>query len=230
MNILVWQWGRRGAGPRFAAELADALRSLPGIEAHLSLAEAAELLSGHNPPRCDWAVATYRSVYGLAGRLLRLPIDLIGVVRRLRQIRPDIAVCAMAAPLDLLMAAGLAVVGCPFVMLVHDADPHPGDLFPLQTVLHGWVLRRAAAVGTLSQAVAQRLRARGEVGARPLLVLEHPPWGFGTVRPPRAHGGKWRVLSFGRLLPYKGLDLLLAGLQRPGRIPRRWTGCAPCLA
>jgi glycosyltransferase involved in cell wall biosynthesis len=40
---------------------------------------------------------------------------------------------------------------------------------------------------------------------------------FGPPSPaPRSHGGKLRLLSFGRLLPYKGLDLLLTALERLG--------------
>jgi hypothetical protein len=52
MNILVWQWGRRGAGPRFAACLAESLRERPGIEVILSLCREAEIMAGPNPPRC----------------------------------------------------------------------------------------------------------------------------------------------------------------------------------
>ena len=50
MRVLVWQWGRRGAGPRFAAALADGLRLIPGTEALLSLSTGAEILQGTAPP------------------------------------------------------------------------------------------------------------------------------------------------------------------------------------
>jgi hypothetical protein len=42
MRILVWQWGRRGAAPRVAAELAAAFGRLAGSEAVLSLSRQAE--------------------------------------------------------------------------------------------------------------------------------------------------------------------------------------------
>ena len=53
MRVLVWQWGRRGAGPRIAAELARGLAQVPGTTAALSLSAGAELLAGPNPPQCD---------------------------------------------------------------------------------------------------------------------------------------------------------------------------------
>ena len=69
MKILVWQWGRRGAGPRFAACLAGALRGRPGIEVTLSLCRDAEILAGAKPPRCEMPVRTYT---GKASFLLRM--------------------------------------------------------------------------------------------------------------------------------------------------------------
>ena len=44
-----------------------------------------------------------------------------------------------------------------------------------------------------------------------------------------AHGGAVRLLSFGRLLPYKGLDLLAEALQRvgPARMEVRVVGSGP---
>ena len=46
-----------------------------------------------------------------------------GLVRRVRELRPDLAICAQPGPLDLLMAAALRRLHVPFVVVVHDDVP-----------------------------------------------------------------------------------------------------------
>ena len=220
MKVLVWQWGRRGAGPRYAAELAATLRDPPGHDSVLSLSAQAELLRGPAPPRCDLPFSTYS---GLAGLLLRLPAApfLVGpLAERIRALAPDVAICGMPAALDLVMAAALRRAGVPFLVVVHDADAHPGDGFPAQMLLQRLLVRRADGVIALTSHVAGRLRAQGLAKGKPLIMATLPPFVFGPPPPPpRAHGGKLRLLSFGRLLPYKGLDLLAAALSHLGAHP-----------
>jgi glycosyltransferase involved in cell wall biosynthesis len=217
MRLLVWQWGRFGAGPRYAAELAAGLREVENTEVLLSLSAQAEILAGPSAPDCDLAFPTYT---GLGGLLRRLPGALVGtgaLARRLKSLRLDAAICAMPAPLDLFMASALRRAGIPFLVVVHDAERHPGDGFPIQMTLQRLLIQRANGLVALSTHVADRLRALGLLGARPLIMAEHPPFPYGPPPPPpRAHGGKLRLLCFGRLLPYKGLDLLAEALELLG--------------
>jgi len=217
MRVLVWQWGRRGAGPRFAAELARHFAAVPDTEALLSLSARAEILRSTAPPTCDLPFPTYGGVAGFAARILHAPLLLPRLVAWLRDNRVDVALCAMPAPLDLLMAAALHRAGVPFAVVVHDADLHPGDTFPLQMPLQRRLLRHADGLFALSTHVADRLRQQGVTGGRPLLTASLPPFAFGErPPPPGAHGGRLRLLSFGRLLPYKGLDLLADSLALLG--------------
>ena len=217
MRILVWQWGRRGAGPRFAAELAGSLNALSGLEATLSLSSQAELLCGSTPPPCQLPFPTYEDLAGLLVRLPLLPFQVAPLAARVRALDPDVALCAMPAPLDLLMAAALRRVRVPFFVVVHDANLHPGDGLPVQMTLQRRLMRRAHGLIALSSHVAEQLHRQGLARGRPVFVASHPPLVFGPTPPaPRAHGGKLRLLSFGRLLPYKGLDLLAAALRLLG--------------
>jgi glycosyltransferase involved in cell wall biosynthesis len=217
MRVLVWQWGRLGAGPRFGACLAEALRGRPGIDVTLSLCRDAEIMRGPHPPRCEMPVRTYGGVEGLLLRLVTAPLALPFLWARLRRFRPDLAICAMPGPLDLLMAAALWLLGTRLVVVVHDADTHPGDGFPLQMTLQRLLCRCAGGLAVLCEHVGTRLcqQGLGGAGGRKLIPFEHPPFAFDM--PPIERGatriaGPARLLFFGRLLPYKGLDLLAAAL------------------
>jgi glycosyltransferase involved in cell wall biosynthesis len=96
-------------------------------------------------------------------------------------------------------------------------------------VLQRLLCRLAHGLAALCGHVGVRLLAQGLAGTpgRALLLFEHPPFGFDvpfTERPP----GPPRLLCFGRLLPYKGLDLLadaLASLRPAERPVVRIVGC-----
>ncbi len=217
MRVLIWQWGRRGAGPRFAAELVRNFAAVPQTEPLLSLSAGAEIMGSATPPPCDLPFPTYGGVAGFAARALSAPVLIPRLSAWLRDNRVDVALCAMPAPLDLLMAVALRRAGVPFAVVVHDADLHPGDAFPLQMRLQRLLLRRADRLFALSTHVADRLRQQGIAAGRLLKTASLPPFAFGArPPPPGAHGGRLRLLSFGRLLPYKGLDLLAASLALLG--------------
>ena len=220
MRVLVWQWGRLGAGPAIAVALAKGMASLAGVEPLLSLASGAEIMHGPRAPKCDLPVATYNSKAGLIWRAVQAPLLIRRLIIDIRRLRPDYAVCALHGPLDLTMWAALRWLRIPTGVIVHDADPHPGDGFPGQFVLQRMLVRRAGTVIALSDHVAVRLSERGDIsrGAR-LVIASHPPFDFGVRQPAGAHGGPRRVLVFGRLLPYKGLDLLLEALRHLGPRP-----------
>jgi glycosyltransferase involved in cell wall biosynthesis len=215
MRVLVWQWGRRGAGPRIAASLADGARLIPGTEVALSLSSGAEILASATPPVCELALPAYSSLPGFIWRLAQAPLIVRELAKQIARLRPDVAICAMPGPLDLLMMSALRRNHVSTVVVLHDAEPHPGDGLPLQMFLQRRLLRRAGAVVVLSEYVAQRLRQQRLIDPNRIIVLSLPPFIFGPMpAAPRAHGGPLRLLCFGRLLPYKGLDLLASAMRQ----------------
>lgn len=221
VKVMVWQWGRIGAGPRFAVLLADALRGQDGVESMLSLSSYADVLAGSDPPDCALPVTTYRGHAGFVVRVLAAPWLIVRLATRLRALRPDLAVCAMPGPMDMIMVRALRCVGVPSLVIVHDADAHPGDGLPFLMGLQRWLCRSADAVGALTGHVWDRLAAQGLSGraGRPLVRLFHPPMPFQRVDgdwTPRRPDEPLRLLFFGRLLPYKGIDLLLDTLDTLG--------------
>jgi glycosyltransferase involved in cell wall biosynthesis len=215
MRVLVWQWGRFGAGPRVAADFAALFNTLPGTDSALSLSARAEILLGPHRPRCELPVPTYGNVLGFGARALRAPVMVPWLARQVAALQPSVALCAMPGPLDLVMHAALRRAGVPYAVVVHDADAHPGDGRPFEMDLQRMLLRRADALVVLSDHVRERLDALGVTRGKIVLKTALPPHTLEVPpAPPRAHGGKLRLLCFGRLLPYKGLDLLADALTR----------------
>jgi glycosyltransferase involved in cell wall biosynthesis len=221
MRVLVWQWGRFGAMPRVAMLLTEALRTLPGTEAILSLSTNAELLDTTEPPNCDVPVDTYDGPVSYALLIAGAPFEVGKLARRIAELRPDVAVCVHPAALDLLMTAALNRLRVPFIALVHDADLHPGDGLPLQMWLQRIVCRQAAAIGVFTKFVGEQLLAKGLAGtsARPLIQLCLPPIGYLMPSIHDRRDGHYHLLMFGRLLAYKGLDLLAGALKLLGPRP-----------
>lgn len=223
-RVLVWQWGRRGGGPRFGLNLAQAIDRLPGREVMLCLSRRAEILTAPGFPRdrmTVWQVETYGSLGGLLARLLGAPVLIPRLLKRLQLWKPDLAICAMTGPLDLLMACALRCAGVPLIVVVHDAVPHPGDGFPLQHTLQALLIRQAQGIVALTHHVATQLREQVGLREREIMVASLPPFDYPTVQrngsgmqPVERQPGPVRLLMFGRLLAYKGLDLLLEALKR----------------
>jgi glycosyltransferase involved in cell wall biosynthesis len=196
-----------------AALLAGALRELPGCEASLSLAAGAEILDQPDAPECDWREPTYDTTLGYVAQRLAAPLVAGRTLRHLAELRPSVAVCAMPALLDSRMAAGLRRAGVPYAVMVHDAQAHPGDALSFRMLDQRRMLRGAQALFSLSEHVQDDLLRQGYGrDGQKLEKLWLPPISLGATPPPLRHGGRPRLLYFGRLLPYKGLDLLAEAL------------------
>lgn len=214
MKTLIWHWGRRGAGPIFAARLAEALNALPGQSAALSLATGAEILAGPNAPCCDWREPTYETRLGYIAQRLASPFLRARTTGHLRRLAPDFALCAMPALLDSRMVTALRRLGLGYGVIVHDAEPHPGEALSFRVLDQTKLLRGAKHLFCLSTHVEQMLRGQGfGTQGQTLTKLWHPPLGLAADVPAAPPTTQPRLLYFGRLLPYKGLDLLANALE-----------------
>jgi len=102
------------------------------------------------------------------------------------------------------------------VTVVHDAIPHPGDLRSLIASLATPTFSASDLVITLSAHVANRLKAKGLVRAGGVRQLFLPEVRLRAAEPPTfpVVAEPLRILFLGRILPYKGLDLLIDAVKR----------------
>jgi len=102
-----------------------------------------------------------------------------------------------------------------YVVVVHDADPHPGDITGLA---HGWLLHDAAKadhVIALSKSVATALSRKPRIRSDRIVTLFHPMMAYSKARSKAVWAGErpLRLLFFGRIMAYKGLDLFVESLE-----------------
>lgn len=214
--------GRFGALGRFTHELAAAARDPRHANARF-------LISANNENASDLA-SRFPNVRTLATFDKATPAALtLGYLRSRRRLAalldemlPVAVVNLMPHVWSPLLSGTVKAKGCRFVPVIHDAVPHPGD--PTARLTR-WLLRdvrRADRIVTLSRSVAQSLADQGYADARKISPLFHPDLSFDSnANPQRLRDGEpLRLLFFGRIMSYKGLDLLadaIAAARMRGR-------------
>jgi glycosyltransferase involved in cell wall biosynthesis len=207
--------GRRGALGRFVLELTAAATEFERVETTIAVSRAN---------------ACTPKLMGITDRVLALdtfrratPFAIVSsfltvrghLLNRLERERPSAVVTLMPHIWTPLLAPAIKSLGIRYVTVIHDAVSHPGDPTGMVTP---WLVREARLadlVVTLSRTVADRLISARKAPPDRVLPLFHPDLTFGT--PPfartRQPGRPLRLLFFGRILPYKGLPLLIDAVE-----------------
>lgn len=210
-RILLWHWGRRGGGPRYTLEVARAMAARGDVAVYLSTSRQAEVageFAALGLPGLP--VDTYTGALEAALAMLRLPALRRRFARFLQEERIDTVICTMGHLWNVAVAPVVRAAGARYVLTVHDAVLHPGE----ENALRSWCLTRelTATDGLvmLTNHVRDRFLAQHAYPRERTWVLPHGVFAFGPAQArPAPAGRSFRLLYFGRILPYKGFDLLL---------------------
>jgi len=166
-------------------------------------------------------VDTFARASGAVVNLWRVPALSRRITEALKQYDARTAIVLMPHVWTPLIAPAIKRAGARYAVVIHDADPHPGDPTAL---VNRWLLRdarHADCVITLSQHVTDTLTQRGIVEAARVRTLFHPMLGANGERAAGARpGGAVALLFFGRIMRYKGLPLFVEAceiLRQEGR-------------
>ena len=211
-TILLVHWGRTGAGPRITFELARSLASSHDIVVSFNADSEVSPKYSSIPVR-HLPVSTYRTRLGV---VLGLPRMFLHSLRLRNFIRRNQVKIVISPMFNIWQSFGLRTIlpkDVIFVSCIHDASAHPGE----ESVIADWCRReewrRADGVFTFSSKVANEFRELTGYD-RPVLHTVHPAFtdSDGALRSSvRALDSRrdTRLGFFGRLLPYKGVDLLV---------------------
>lgn len=220
LRVLFWHWGRGGAGSKYTFELVRATASSGAARPFVSAVgscELARLIRGlpMAPPINE--IETFKGQKDtLAGKLAAMR-GLVRLPQIGRQFEAfvndneiDVVVCTMQSIWDVAVLPALRRLRAPFVLVVHDAQPHPGDNYPFRRMAMSREIAAADGVVVLTDHVRQQVMRRYRIADDRMWTIPHGSFDFGArslrrlpqKRPPR-------LLFFGRILAYKGLGLLL---------------------
>lgn len=220
-RVLLWHWGRAGAGAKLTMELAREMKGVPGLAIEVSSARGSELhglaetlgVPTHDVPTFEGDRSSWHGKATAALGLARLPLTAIGFRRMLAERRIDVALCTMQAIWDVATLPALSSGPTRSILLLHDAFFHPGDEYPLRYPVLRRQIRATDALIVLSDHVRQQAIEAYGYPAERIWQMPHGAFGFGSgeARPavhPRG-ARPLRLLFFGRIVAYKGLDHLL---------------------
>ena len=218
LRLLVWYWGRRGGGPRYALELLRALGTRDDVEIAVSLSQGNEALAEFDGLDCrQFLVDTYEDIPSFIGASLRLPAIRHRFAEQIRQSGADVVVSIMPHPWSWYLAQAVPRAGARLISIIHDATRHPGEANPFW----GWRTRRelAATSGTivLSQHVRTQLIERYNYPPDRIGLIPLGPFAYAAPQAQARRfpqGRPFRFIFFGRLLSYKGIPLLLDAFRQ----------------
>jgi glycosyltransferase involved in cell wall biosynthesis len=214
MKILLIHWGNNGGGPKFAFSMARALASDSKIELTCSISKRVDNYGSWSALQ-DVPLLTVRTYKSVIGAIAFLPLAFLQSVK-LRRLIKRAGIKAVYSPMYSLWQSLFISVWLPRDVLmyssVHDWEQHDGDQSFISEFVQRIERRRADTLVAYSRHVAEQISRES---CKNVIELWH---GVDTPE----HGALIRQIKnknnvvvgfFGRILPYKGLDLFEASVR-----------------
>lgn len=211
---MLWHLGRRGGGPRYTLELARSLMGRDDVRPSLILSAQSDLFAETKALGIPTLpIDTYRTLSGFAKGFLRLPSIAREIGDFARAQSAEIALCTMTHLWNPFLVGALKRAGAANALVVHDAAPHPGDNHLWRGFLIRNDFRQADLLVSLTDAVGKRLVEEQGIAPGTVIHSRLGPFRYGAALPRSLGTPPWRLLFFGRLLPYKGLNRLIEAMR-----------------
>ena len=196
--------GKSFAGPELLRQMVDASANLGSHHVFVAYNPAANL-SFSSKVLGTLPIKTYASKLSFLGNMYKVPFIGFKLRRFIKQNRIDVVVTSMLNFYQDLSIPIWKTSTVAYWPIIHDAKIHLGDESIIQTFTTKLEIRHASKIVTLSEKVREELEKGNK---KPIQVLWHPPL-FRLKQDGISVEGIQKLVFFGRLQPYKGINMLL---------------------
>ena len=212
MKIGIVYLGRKGAGGYITFELARNLSQQNETQAFLS--DDSEYLSHWHASSLQYReFHTYKNAFQAALSLI-FSTERIQIAQTIREISPDVLLFPMFHPWNMSIQKQLKHI--PAVVFVHDPRPHPDMAGLFYAMLENISIRLASRCVIMSKQLIPALVKRGssteKIDVIPLALFDYAKK-TAQMKPAAVPV----ILFFGRIVPYKGVDILLKAFSQVSR-------------
>ena len=209
MKILLAYLGRRGGGNIYAYEIARAVAEKIEIICLLSSQVENKEAWAESGLKCYY-IPTYTSVV-TAGLSLTNIKNRNTIKRIIKEESPDLIYYPMGHLWTPFINMDIAR-WLPKVITVHDPHPHLGEYNVMLQILSTWGKRQANRIVVLHNGAVRELEDQG-FSKENIDVIPHGAFSYykdrNSTHIKYNSGDRVNILFFGRILPYKGLEILL---------------------
>ena len=212
MKVCFLNFGRRGCSPILQECFAKACDATGEAEVFLALSKQSDRYKEASLlPYKRFEMDTHRGYASAMISLLRIPKMRKAFRQFIVENEIDVVCSVMANHLSALMCDALKGTGAKFCTILHEtvAVSHlPKEMITGKLV--GRELQHCDYVITLTDHVKEAANQRYGIVLDRIYTIPHAVYEFAQPRVRRIEGQAiYEVLFFGRIIPYKGLDLLL---------------------
>lgn len=220
MRIALIHFGVDGAGPLYSIEMASELAGqghevLAIVSRYADNIDRWQALTQHNPTAQLLEIDGFTSKKDLVLKTLAIK-SFFRIRKAIKAHRSEVLYAPMTDLWQPLVFKFFVPRGVLRVKTVHDMNPHPGENDRLLRWYHRFVFRNTDKIITLSSVFVPQLEARG-FAQKDIIVVPHANFSHYKLNYQKEdtpwEESTYNVLFFGRILQYKGLEVLLEAMQ-----------------